>query len=98
MRKIFELFIYAKYVSHILEIGEYEFVDMLIDNIDETKWDEYDKYFSMDLESINKQTGIIYVFKGVVELCLTTHQSDKLLYQIYDDYLYIALSDTLPIS
>lgn len=84
--KIFDLFIYAKYVSYIMDIGNDSFVDTLCNHFDNYEWESSFKKFmySTELESIDKKYAGIDVAKGNIEIVI----NDDLLYNINDSRLY----------
>lgn len=84
--QVFDLFIYAKYVSYIMEIGNDSFVDVMCNHFDNYEWESSFKGFmySTKLESIDKKYGGIDVAKGNIEIVI----NDDLLYNINDTRLY----------
>jgi len=91
-RKIFELFVYAKFVNFIVTTGEKDFVDIMIMTWDNFEWVNIgDSFYSALLEKHNKVEARLNVWNGGIEVEL----DGDLIYNMRDKKLFTHLNNNI---
>ena len=90
--EIFELFVYAKFVNYIKNLGEDDFIDTLISTADVFEWDNIqDLFYSTLLDKSRNEEARLNVWKGGVEI----EFDGDIIHKITDDKLFKYLNNNI---
>jgi len=86
------LFVYAKFVNYIKNLGEDDFIDTLISTADVFEWDNIqDLFYSTLLDKSRNEEARLNVWKGGVEI----EFDGDIIHKITDDKLFKYLNNNI---